>query len=343
MLQECNRVGSLSKKWNSICSSHHKQWHFLDKSFHLSSPSSMSSKDLHQNHHNWPIIHDSHIIPKEHQFFTFEIDSVSDFNDGNLNYSVAVKPELLSNPNSSPNSASCSEASEDADESFLHKFKEVNSENIKILSNALGKRIPSQREIIPEIVSTILRCRSGLTERKGKEETWLFFLGDDNQVKEMISRELAKVVFGSKNNFIPIGLSCFSSRKSNSTDGDQELISNKRARDEHGQSYIETFAEAVQENASRVFYMEDIDQVEYQSQMGIKNSIENGRITLPCGKSVHLKDAIVVLSCESFSSVSRACSPMMQKERESGMLDLNIDAEDNGILNSVDKQIIFNI
>lgn len=354
--QEHDRVGSLCKKWNSICSSLHKQPHFLDKAFHLSSPSSLSSTSMHHHQHNWPIIFDSNKIPKEHQFFTFEIDSDDSLDEGSLKHPVAVKPDLLSNPNSSPNSASCSEVSEDPDEFFLHKFKEVNSENMKILSNALEKRVPRQQEIIPEIVSTILRCRSGLTERKGKEETWLFFLGADSQGKEMISQELATVVFGSKNNFIPICLSCFSSTKSNSMDDDQELISNKRARDEHGQSYIERFGGVVQENASRVFFLEDVDQVDYQSQLGIKKAIESGRIALPCGKSVHLKDAIVVLSCESFRSLSRACSPMRQKHSESeqktedprerkqsDMLDLNIDAEDFGILNSVDKQVIFKI
>lgn len=290
---------------------------------------------------------DSNKTPKEHQFFTFEIES--DGGDGFYESDVqpvALKPDLLSNPNSSPNSASCSEATEDVDECFLNKFKEVNSENINILSNALEKRVPGQPEIIPEIVSTILRCRSGLTERKGKKDTWLLFLGADSQGKEMLSRELAAVVFGSKNHFIPIGVSCFSSTKYNSMNDDHDLISNKRTRNEYGQSYIERIAKAVQENASRIFFMEDVDQVDYHSQMGIKKAIESGTIPLPCGRSVHLKDAIFILSCESFTSGSKTCSPIRQKhtESESSTLDLNnIDAEDIGILSAVDKLFMFNI
>lgn len=82
--------------------------------------------------------------------------------------------------------------------------------------------------------------------------------------------------------------------------------------------------------------MEDVDQVDNQSQK--KAIIESETISLTCGTSVHLKDAIVVLACESFTSVSRPCPPMWQNQNDSAsaMLDLNVEAENIGILNSVD-------
>lgn len=333
--QECEKVGNLCKKWNSICSSLHKQ----------------------QHHVTWPVIFESN-TPKEHQFFM----GGGCFDEPNPK---TLMPELLSNPNSSPNSASCSEASDHDDnhEYYLHKFKEMNPENLNILSNALERVVPWQREIIPEIASTILQCRSGTMERKGKEETWLSFLGADNHGKEKIARELAKVVFGSKNNFVQMGLSRFSATRADSTDDDQELISNKRARDENGQSYLERFVEAVQENANRVSFMEDIEQVDYHSQMGIKKAIKNGKFTLNGDEIVLLDDAIVIFSCESYSSISRACSPSKRRqycddERQESVedcgkesmisLDLNVATEhesvsDSGILESVDKQVLFKL
>lgn len=350
--QECEKVGNLCKKWNSICSSLHKQ------------PMS-------------PVIFESNRSPKEHQFFTSIIGGDQCFDEPNPK---TLLPELLSNPNSSPNSASCSEASEDDHDlgDQYHKFKEVTSENVKVLSNALERVVPWQREVIPEIVTTILQCRSGalMEERKGKkEETWLSFLGADSHGKEKIAREVAKVVFGSRNNLVHIGLSSFSATKADSTDDDdQEFVSKKRVRDENGQSYLERFAEAVQENASRVFFMEDIEQVDYHSQMGIKKAIQSGRITLHGGQMVLLDDAIVIFSCESFSSVSRACSPSFIRRKysndqerqetvedsgkESITLDLNVATDqdqnrsndhqlhsvsDIGILDSVDKQVIFKL
>ncbi|XP_071711552.1 protein SMAX1-LIKE 3-like [Rutidosis leptorrhynchoides] len=349
--QESEKVGNLCKKWNSICSSLHKQ-------------ESMSSlPNLHQHHVTWPVIFESD-TPKEHQFFMGGGDQC--FEEPNPKTHL---PELLSNPNSSPNSASCSEASNHDDDDhiyYMHKFKEMNPEKVNILNNALESVAPWQSEIIPEIVSTILQCRSGKMEREGKEETWLSFLGADNFGKEKIARELAKVVFGSRNNLVQMGLSRFSATRADhdSTDDDQELVSKKRARNENGQSYLERFVEAVQENANRVFFMEDIEQVDYHSQMGIKKAIKDGNFLLNGGETVHLNDAIVIFSSESFSSISRGSSPSIRRKycddeqqetvedncgKESMIsLDLNVSTEhepvsDVGILESVDKQVIFKL
>ncbi|CAI9302029.1 unnamed protein product [Lactuca saligna] len=352
--QGCEKVANLCKKWNSICSSLHKQ-------------PMASSPNLHPHHLTWPVIFETNRSPKEHQFFN-GVDQC--FEEPNPK---TFMPELLSNPNSSPNSASCSEASEDDDHDdqyYLHKFKEVNSENLNILSSALERVVPWQREVIPEIASTVLQCRSGGMEREGKEETWLSFLGADNHGKDKISRELAKIVFGSRNNIVHIGISRFSATRADSTDDDQEFISNKRARDEHGQSYLERFAEALQENANRVFFMEDVEQVDYHSQMGIKKAIKTGVITLNGDQTVPLKDAIVIFSCENFNSISRACSPSLRRKYSDNdqeetiedygkdatiSLDLNVATDDHkrsnehgsvsdvGILDLVDKQVIFKL
>uniref|UniRef100_A0A5B7A8U5 Clp R domain-containing protein n=1 Tax=Davidia involucrata TaxID=16924 RepID=A0A5B7A8U5_DAVIN len=364
--QESDKIRDLCKKWNSICSSVHKQPLFLEKALSNSISSyHQHSPNLHQTLLGWPLIFEPNRTPKEYQFLLSE--------SGDEGVTIEPKPDLLSNPNSSPNSASSSEAMEEDIECLQHRFKELSSENLKILCNALERKVPWQRDIIPEIGSTILQCRSGMMRRKakspreeGKEETWLFFLGVDFEGKEKIARELAKLVFGSQSNFVPIGLSSFSSTRADST----EEISNKRARDELGSTYLDRFAEAVQDNPSRVFFMEDVEQVDYCSQMGIKKAIESGRITLPSGETVFLKDAIVIFSCESFSSASRACSPPIKQksshenrekdddhedESEEGRtcvsLDLNLATEDDNegehsvadIVESVDRQIIFKI
>ncbi|XP_057471414.1 protein SMAX1-LIKE 3-like [Actinidia eriantha] len=365
--QEFNKLRELCKKWNSICSSIHKQPHFLEKALNLSSSSpssstSISSRDqrshnLHQTLFTWPKIFEPKPSLKEHQFLVSKIEP---------------KQDLLSNPNSSPNSASSSEANEDFE--CLNSFKEFNSVNFKVLCNALEKKIPWLKEIIPDIVSTILQCRSRMVPRKGnsknreeKEETWLFFLGVDFEGKEKIAKEIAKMMFGSKDNYVTIGLSKFSLTRADSS----EELSKKRARDESGSTYLERFAEAVEENPSRVFFMEDLDQVDYFSQKVIKRAIENGRIGLSSGELFPLKDAIVIFSSESLSSISRACSPppvrpkySERKEKDDGddeearrvcgnSWDLNLatgeesgdgdSVADIGILDSVDRQIVFKI
>ncbi|KAG4907002.1 hypothetical protein AAZX31_20G064200 [Glycine max] len=380
--QENAKLWDICKKWNSFCSSAHGFPSNLEKPFLFissspSSPTSVSSHErkpsLNLSHLNWPVISEPKEVPKECELYT-ETTVRNDSYEGNLIMFMPErnhpKPDLLSNPNSSPNSASSSEAVEGLDSTQM--FKDHNDENLKILCDALEKKAPQQKKTVKEIASTVLLCRSGmrkvgnhLVKRDDRQETWFFFLGVDSQAKEMVSKELAKVIFGSYSNFVSIGLSCFSLT--------HEESKNKRARDEFGGSYLQRFGEALNENPHRVFFMEDLEQVDHFSKKGVKQGIESGAITLPGGESVPLKDAIVIFSSECFSSVlSRACSPARttspfsdedmkeninnSEEKISCLsLDLNmaievdvqknvhLDGETDEILELVDKKINFKI
>ncbi|KAJ8754722.1 hypothetical protein K2173_012111 [Erythroxylum novogranatense] len=385
--KDCISIKDLCKKWNSICGSIHRQSNSSEKTLTFSSisPSSSSSgfsyeqqyTNLHQNHHDWPILGPKHSW-RDHQLW---IGTDTTVNEGTEEPSLRMyipehKDDYLnqpftSNPNSTPNSASTIDVMETEQ---LHKFKELNAENLKTLCNALEKKVPWQRDAIPEIASTILQCRSGMLKRKGKvrsseakEETWLFFQGVDLDAKEKIAKELAELVFGSYDHYVSIALSSFSSPRADST----EDCRNKRSRDEQSCSFIKRFAEAVSSNPHRVFLVEDVEQADYCSQMGFKKAIERGRIVDSNGEEIGLSDAIVILSCESFSSRSRACSPPVKQKidgshEEKGdaamdetspcvsSLDLNISIDDDhspeaqsiddiGLLDSVDRQITFKI
>ncbi|KAM6584182.1 hypothetical protein CsatB_011184 [Cannabis sativa] len=396
----CITVGDLCKKWNSFCSSGpNKYSNFAEKPFNFSSLSPTNSHDCNQGLHDHQSQQSRPVTtfgpkqqsPKEYQFWVLE--NSDDGYESNVKMFIpeenddepaVAKPELLSNPNSSPNSASSSEVMEEDQDEDLPSFKELNSENLRILCDEMEKNVPWQKGIIPDIATTILQCRSGMSQRRGKfklkeekeESCWLFFLGADSKGKEKIARTLAKLVFGSQNEFVSIGLSSFSSstRADNSTTEEYSKI-NKRTRNESGCSYVQRFGEAVNQNPHRVFFMEDLEEVDHYSQKGIKNAIESGRITLPDGETVPLKDAIVVFSCESFmSSVSRASSPtrgqkssdaiIIKENNDDGpdtedktpcvSLDLNIAFEDDhhedhdedsdshvGLLEAVDRKFIF--
>lgn len=200
------------------------------------------------------------------------------------------------------------------------KFKELSAENLKTLCNALERCAPWQKEMIPDIASTILQCRSGMRRRKEKskmtrvkEDTWLFFQGNDIDGKDKIARELASLVFGSHNSYISIALSTFSSTRSDSTDD----LGNKRPRSEKSHSYLEKLFEAICDNPHRVIMMEDIEQLDSYSQVGIKNAIESGSLRGYNDDEVSISDAIIILSCETFDSRSRACSPRIKQKMES--------------------------
>ncbi|WOL11869.1 hypothetical protein Cni_G20633 [Canna indica] len=366
--QGCLRLKDLCKKWNSICSSSHKSHHHPSEitfNFSSVSPSSstISSYDrrfpsLHQNQQPWLLSLDQ---PNEHF-------SISEAAAGGAEHKYSrFKIQDYVEATSRPNSTSSSGTMEIAE--YLPRFKELNAENLKTICIALERRVPDKQDIIPDIASAILQCRSGLIRRKDKsksssdkkEEAWLFFQGNDAEGKERIARELAGIVFGSYASLITIGLSNFSSTRS--VDGSTDDLRNKRSRAEASHSYTEGIFKAVRENPHRVIVMEDIEQVDSRTRAGIKRSMERGKIQSLSGAEVSLSDAIIILSCESFDSRSRACSPPVKQkgdqsdddENEVGAclsLDLNLCAheeededffDNGGLVEAADRAFFFRL
>ncbi|KAL0555289.1 hypothetical protein IC582_009232 [Cucumis melo] len=399
---KCVTVRELYKKWNSICNSIHKinsnnnnSISCSEKSLSFSCilPNSSSSAsgfsyDHHQHHNS----NNHYDFLRNTQKEKLQDDHHGHFYEGNVEPKTLMV--LSSNYNNNSNHGSTPSSGSSGSDvvlegEYVSRFKELNSENFKRLCNALEKKVPWQKNVVGDIASAVLQCRSGMGRRKGKighgdfkEETWLLFQGNDLRGKEKVAEELARVIFGSAtSNLVSITLSSFSSTRSG--DSTEDNCRNKRSRDEQSCSYIERFAEAVSINPHRVFLVEDVEQADYSSQMGFKRAIEGGRITNSDGQQVSLADAIVILSCESFSARSRACSPPIKKQQENEQeqeqnkeekekdheqkheeeetapclaLDLNISIDDDedrtandqsiddvGLLDSVDRRIIFQI
>ncbi|KAK1287078.1 hypothetical protein QJS10_CPB19g00458 [Acorus calamus] len=249
----------------------------------------------------------------------------------------------------------------------LQRFKEFNTENLKSLCNSLERAVPWQSELAPEIAGAVLQCRSGMMRRRAKswsggakEDTWLLFQGRDVEGKEKVCRELARVVFGSRSKLTSIHMSSISAMRADS----MEDMKNKRARYNKSSSLLERFVEAVRYDPHRVFMVEDVEQVDYSWWLSLKRSIECGKVCDSNGEEVAFGDAIVVLSCESFDSSSRACSPVLKQKRyqleeemvegEEGSFDLNLVVEDHGdggfpfdggvgLIEMVDRCFFFNL
>ncbi|KAF8082790.1 hypothetical protein N665_0808s0026 [Sinapis alba] len=299
---DSDSMKELVVKWNTICDAIHKRPSL--KTLTLSSPASGSSQPSSTLHH----------LQTNGDAFPLRV----------------FLPELLSsNPNSTVNSEASSSDGMEV-EHVSSRFKEMNAENLAVLCDALHSKVPWQKDIISEIAKIVLKCRSGSSTRTingdkdVKEDTWMFFQGLDVEAKEKIARELAKLVFGSQDSFVSICLSSFSSKD----------LRNKRSRDEQNWSYIERFSEAVWSDPNRVFLVEDIEQADYLSQKGFKRAIERGRVCNSSGEEALLRDAIVILSCETFSSRSRASSPPDNQSEDKNVvtcvaLDLNLSLDDD--------------
>jgi hypothetical protein len=205
------------------------------------------------------------------------------------------------------------------------RFKELNAENLKLLCGALEKEVPWQKEIVPEVASTVLQCRSGIAKRRdrsrssadatAKEETWMLFLGGDAQGKERVARELANLVFGSSKHVLSIKPGASSSSPAASGSSSDEHRSKRPRTPPAGEpAYLERLYEAISENPHRVIFMEDVEQAGRSCQVGIKEAIESGVVRNHAGDEVSVGDAVIILCCESLDDArSRACSPPSKK------------------------------
>ena len=276
--------------------------------------------------------------PKEYQFWGSS--SSSDEHPERRENIVVSKPDLLSNPNSSPNSASSSEVvmeeEEDEEGDYL--------KDLKLISDSLSKTIPNcPKHKADEISSTILKKKKKNNNKHFQEESCcccLSFVGNDHdEAKEKTAREIAKIIFGSQSKMICMGLSNFKE----GTDGEKSM--KKRGRNEMGWNYLERFAEAVNENPHRVFFIEDIEQIDYCSLKGLKEAIEKGRVKLSDGEFCSLKDAIIIINSQKQIAVKQEQPEEDQDQKATFVsLDLNIAIQDtNGdqkILRSIMEECV---
>ncbi|KAF0935193.1 hypothetical protein E2562_031048 [Oryza meyeriana var. granulata] len=354
--QESTHFTDLGKTWGSICGkpSQRMTLHF---SAPVSPASSISSYEhghhQHQPHHSWLLadLDAKHPWkPKRED----DDDKAKSHDSGASNGSVEVE--------------------------CRSRFKELNAENLKLLCAALEKEVPWQKEIVPEVASAVLQCRSGIAKRRdksrsteAKEETWLFFLGGDAHGKERVARELANLVFGSRKNFHSIKLGASSPSASCSTE--EHRSKRPRTTSAASEAYLERLYDAVSENPHRVILIEEVEQADHCWQVGIKEAIDRGVLRSQTGDEVGVGDAIIILSCESFEARSRAGSPLskqMKVEKEeakeehtsghdhkeieagasSSCFDLNLDMEstdqadelnsgDVCLLTAVDRALLF--
>jgi len=144
----------------------------------------------------------------------------------------------------------------------------------------------------------------------------MLFLGGDAEAKERVARELASLVFGSRNSVVSIRPGGASSSPSASGSSEDHRSKRPRTPPPAGEpaGYLERLYEAISENPHRVVFMEDVEQAGRDCQLGIKEAIERGVVQNHAGDEVGVGDAIIILSCESLDDArSRACSPPSKK------------------------------
>ncbi|CAD6342546.1 unnamed protein product [Miscanthus lutarioriparius] len=192
------------------------------------------------------------------------------------------RQSLLARTTSPEKSYSVSNSSEGAP-AELPKFTELTAENLKILCNALENRAPHHKDQVAEIASVVLQCRSGMTRRrrwfqeKPSSVTWLLFQGGGNDGKKAVSRELARLVFGSYSKFTSISLADESTHVHSDSSSGEPMLKRQRSLDT-GHGCVQRLYDAILENPHRVIIIDGVEQLDYVSEIGVRNAITSGRI-----------------------------------------------------------------
>lgn len=134
-----------------------------------------------------------------------------------------------------------------------------------------------------------------------------------------MAKELAKLVFGSCTEFTSITITEFTPVNSDCSSRGELTLKRKRPQDsEH--CYVQRLYEAIRDNPHRVIMIDGVEKLDYDSEIGIKKAIAEGRIRGCNGDVISLEDAIIVLTCEVFDSRSTASSPRVKQRgiREDG-------------------------
>ncbi|CAN6244587.1 unnamed protein product [Urochloa humidicola] len=363
-LQHCrsNQEPSHCKNWSSPCgdspSHHHHRTTALNFSTVVSpSSSSVSSYEKHYHHlHHQPYQRPWHVATDVHEAAKdpwnarsggcgAQVHVVDD--DEDVKLVVSEIKQAKSHDSSASNNGSVEQA---AAERRRSRFKELTAENLKVLCSALEKEVPWQADLAPEIASTVLRCRSGMARRRAaggvpgssgsteaaagaKEDTCLLFLGGDAEGKARVARELARLVFGSRNSFVSVGAAVVASSSSSpARSSDSAEQHRKRPRllaASDNVSGVERLYEAVRDNPHRVILVENV--VEQFCQRSIVKAIESGVVRSNGGDEAAVGDAIIVLSCESFDAKSRTSSPLATKKAKNESEEVSKEEEEDRV------------
>ncbi|XP_062182546.1 protein SMAX1-LIKE 3-like [Phragmites australis] len=261
------------------------------------------------------------------------ISSFAHLHDDPMAKSYEQQP-LHANP--SPESYSVSNSS-DGGLVERPKFSELTAENLKILCNTLENQVPHHKDVVADIASAVLQCRSGMKRKmrwhqeKPNTATWLLFQGRDSDSKKAVAQELARLVFGSYDDLTSISLDEFALVHSDSSSG--ELILKRQRSPDKRHGYVQRLYETILRNPHQVIMIDGVEQLDNDSEINIRNAITNGRIRGCNGDEICLEDAIIVLSCDALYSRSSTSSPRLKQ-----MFINNNDGEEGNCMN-IDKGI----
>ncbi|MBA0721452.1 hypothetical protein Golax_008996 [Gossypium laxum] len=172
----------------------------------------------------------------------------------------------------------------------------LNPSDFKKLFTAVTKRVGWQHEAASVICQTVANGRARTEKCHGasqRGDIWLNFCGPDRCGKRKIALALADVVYGSRENFIGMDLSCQDGGLMHTQllFNSQEVNYDLRFR---GKTVVDYIAEELSKKPLSVVFLENVDKADIQVQSCLCQAIRIGKFSDSHGREVSTSNAIFV-------------------------------------------------
>nr|CAD1817557.1 unnamed protein product [Ananas comosus var. bracteatus] len=169
--------------------------------------------------------------------------------------------------------------------SIVQKF---DLSNYKSLCADLLEKVGRQEEAISAISRAIVQWRTSERRRGAsvKGGIWLSFHGPDRVGKRRVAMALAELVYGSKENFIPIDLS----RLDGINRSDISL---------RGKTSVDLIAGEISKKPSSVIFLDSVEKADFPLQSSLSQAIRTGKFPDSYGREFSTNNAIFVLTTKN--------------------------------------------
>ncbi|MFQ6668999.1 hypothetical protein Gotur_034426 [Gossypium turneri] len=172
----------------------------------------------------------------------------------------------------------------------------LNPSDFKKLFTAVTKRVGWQNEAASVICQTVANGRARTEKCHGasqRGDIWLNFCGPDRCGKRKIALALADIVYGSRENFIGMDLSCQDGGLMHTQllFNSQEVNYDLRFR---GKTVVDYIAEELSKKPLSVVFLENVDKADIQVQSCLCQAIRIGKFSDSHGREVSTSNAIFV-------------------------------------------------
>ncbi|KAG6522594.1 hypothetical protein ZIOFF_019735 [Zingiber officinale] len=203
----------------------------------------------------------------------------------------------------------------------------LDSSSYKLFYTSLMKKVGRQEAAVSAVSQAIISYKNGQRRRGAilRGDIWLNFHGPDKIGKRKMAMALAEMLYGSKENFVCIDLSCHDGIPHPRTIFlQQDVKGNGHFR---GKMNVDYIAEELSRKPQSVVFLENVDKADLLAQNSLSQAIRTGKFPDSHGRQFSINNVVFVLAssitqgqtsdrkdCTSFSedSILAACSWQMK-------------------------------